>query len=167
MRLELRCGCIVRLALGVRFWFVKVVPGFAQAILSAAVFHGPPWLEIGLSVDAFGLATFWARIWSSCIVEECKTLDDGKNPVMLYRLGAYGDAESPDSCHESPSCCWRLQKCRILARQVALWRRFRRHASAEAAPACSAPISATLPRRALRPARGLRPCRLSPPCRRW
>ena len=54
MRLELRCGCIVRLALGVRFWFVKVVPGFAQAILSAAVFRGPPWLEIGLSVDVFG-----------------------------------------------------------------------------------------------------------------
>ena len=55
MRLELRCGCIVRLALGVRFWFAKVVPGFAQAILGAAVFRGPPWLEIGLSVEAFGL----------------------------------------------------------------------------------------------------------------
>ena len=33
-------------------------------------------------------ATFWARIWGSCIVEECKTLDDGKNPVMLYSFVA-------------------------------------------------------------------------------
>ena len=61
MRLELRCGCIVRLALGVRFWFVKVVPGFAQAILNAAVFRGPPWLEIGLSVDAFDPRNFLGK----------------------------------------------------------------------------------------------------------
>ena len=67
------------------------------------------------------------------MVEEGKTLDDGKNPVMLYRLGAHGATESPDSCHESPCFYRRLQKCRILARQVLLWRRFRRRASAEAA----------------------------------
>lgn len=96
--MELRCGCIVRLALGARFWFVKVVPGFAQAILSAAVFRGPPWLEIGLSVDVFGLRNILGKDLEFLYRRRGQTLDDGKNPVMLYRLGAYGDTESPDSC---------------------------------------------------------------------